>query len=280
MTFKTILVHVHDTRRAKHLLETVVPLANAMDAHLVGLSVLPPYVVIPSMDGAGTTVTVDQHRMAYEQEMVQLKSIFEAATSGRAARSEWREADAGFTTAAGTIIEQSRAADLVVACPQDPAWIYSPMLEAPDRIVIESGRPLLLVPDKAGFTMPPKRVTVAWNARREAARAIADALPLLRRAEDVNVLWINAESERQTAGDLPAAEICTMLARHDVKCRATQATAIGGDVGSELLRQAAAFGSDLLVMGCYGHSRLREFVLGGASRHILQHARIPTLLSH
>ena len=108
-----------------------------------------------------------------------------------------------------------------------------------------------------------------------------DAMPLLRLAEAVNVIWINPESEPGTAGDLPAAELCAMLARHGVKCEATQASAIGADVGSELLRQAAAFGSDLLVMGCYGHSRLREFILGGASRHILQHTAVcPYCLSH
>lgn len=280
MSFKTILVDMNDVRRARHLLDAVVPLAAAMDAHLIGLTVVPPYVVIPSMDGAGTTVTVDQHREAYRDEMKQLKALFEAATGPRASQCAWREADAGFTTAAGTLIEQGRAADLIVASTQDSTWTYSTMLEAPDRVAIESGRPLLLIPPAGAVPMPPKRITVAWNARRESARAVADALPLLKRADEVNVVWINPEHEPQQAGDLPAAEICASLARHGVKCSATGATAVDGDVGAELLRQVKASGSQLLVMGCYGHSRLREFVLGGASRHVLAHMTVPTLLSH
>ena len=107
-----------------------------------------------------------------------------------------------------------------------------------------------------------------------------DAMPLLKLAESVNVVWINPEKEPAVAGDIPAAELCAMLSRQGIKSVASQASAIGADVGHELLRQATAYGSGLLVMGCYGHSRMREFILGGASKHIMQHTSIPVLLSH
>jgi nucleotide-binding universal stress UspA family protein len=139
---------------------------------------------------------------------------------------------------------------------------------------------VLVVPNTGKAAAPAKTITVAWNGRRESARAVFDALPLLKAADDVNVVWINPEQDRAVSGDIPAAELCTTLARHHVKCQASLATAIGGDVGAELLRQASAFGSDLLVMGCYGHSRLREFILGGASRDILKNMRLPVLMSH
>ena len=280
MTYKTILVHLADVERAPRLIEAAVAMADRMRAHLIGLAVTPPFVVVPAMDGTGVTVSVDQHRDAYQADIAALKSQFIKGTDGRTFTSEWREADAGFATAVGTIIEQSRTADIVIASQQDPAWRYSSMLEEPERIAIESGRPLLLIPNSGKVAVPPKNVTIAWNARREATRAVFDAMPLLKLAASVNVVWINPEKEPEVAGDVPAAELCAMLARQGIKCIASQASAIGADVGHEMLRQAQAFGSDLLVMGCYGHSRLREFVLGGASKHIMQHAHLPVLLSH
>lgn len=277
MTYKTILLHLHDARRAERQLQAAVPLAREMNSHLVGLSVVPPFVVIPAMDGAGASVTVDEHREAYRVEMGRLKAMFAEATSGQALQAEWRAADAEFGAVADTIIEHGRCTDLIVASQEDTDWGSSSLLEDPARITMESGRPVLLVPNAGRNTLPAKRITVAWNGRREAARAVFDAMPLLERADEVNVVWINAEKDPR-AGDLPAAEICAAIARHGVKCQSSSAN--GADVGSELLRQASAFGSDLLVMGCYGHSRLRELILGGASRHVLKHMNSTVLMSH
>ena len=279
MTYKTILVHLHDERRAQRLLDAVVPLARSMRAHLTGLTVMPPFVVIPAMDGTGVTVSVDQHREAYRLEIAALKQKFEQATRGETFTAEWREADASFATTAGTILEHARTADLVVAAQADLDWRFSSMLEEPERIAIESGRPLLLIPNKGAVRLPPKNVTVAWNGGREAVRAVFDAMPMLAGAANVDVVWVNPEKEPQ-AGDVPTAEVCAMLSRQGIKCSASHVSAANADVGQELLRQALAQGSDLLVMGCYGHSRLREFVLGGASRQVVQHATIPVLLSH
>ncbi|MFM9942876.1 MAG: universal stress protein [Hyphomicrobiaceae bacterium] len=279
MTYKTILLHLHDIRRAERLLRAAVPLVRAMDAHLIALSVVPPFVVVPAVDGMGTTVSIDAHREAYRGEMAQLKAKFLDATAAQPLRAEWREADALFGSVAGMVVEHGRCADLIVASQADPDWGSSSLIEDPVRIAMESGRPLLLVPNSGAVTLPPKRITIAWNGRREAARAVFDARSLVRHADEVNVTWINPGQD-PAAGDLPTAEICATLARHGAKVQASQATAPGADVGRELLRQAAAFGSDLLVMGCYGHSRLREFVLGGASRDVLAGMTLPVLLSH
>jgi nucleotide-binding universal stress UspA family protein len=279
MTYKTILVHLHDKDRAHRLLEAAVPLARASDAHLIGLAVLPPFVTIPAGDGAGVSITIDEHRHAYQRDMQTLKQTFETVTKGQTFAAEWREDDAQFGTVPGIVIEQARAADLIVASQKSPEWAHSNLMEAPERLGLESGRPVLLIPNKGDFHLPPKRVTIAWNGRREAARAVFDALPLLRRADAVSVLSVNPDNAL-FSGDLPGAEICATLARHGVKCEATQAGAIEPDVGVEIQRLAKAFGSDLLVMGCYGHSRLREFILGGASRDVLTQMTMPVLMSH
>lgn len=280
MAYKTILLHLNDARRAGHLLEAAVPLARSMSAHLIGLSVVPPFVVIPTMDGAGASITVDEHREAYRLEMAKVKATFERATAQQTLLPEWRDGDAQFGTVAEVIVDQGHGADLIIASQADTEWSSSHLLEDPVRIVTESGRPLLLIPNNGARTLPPRRVTVAWNGRREAARALFDALPLLMQASDVDVVCLNPGTEKATSGDLPAAEICAALARHGVKCQASVATVPAADVGRDILRQAKAFGSDLLVMGCYGHSRLREFLLGGATRHVLAHMNLPVLMAH
>ena len=280
MSYKTILVHLADSRRARRLLEAVMPLARSMDAHVIGLCVVPPYVIIPTSDMGSSSVTVDAHREAYQAEMALLKTAFITTFKGETFRHEWLELDAGFASAASTIITLARSADLVVASQREADWRYADMLEEPDRIAMESGRPLLLVPNTGKITMPAKRIMVAWNGTRESARAVFDALPLLRQADDVNVVWINSAADREATGDLPAAEICMALVRHGVKCQASPISVVDTDIGHELRRQASVFGSDLLVMGCYGHTRLREFILGGASRDVFVSASIPVLLSH
>lgn len=279
MSYKTILLHLHDLRRADRLLDAAVPLARAMNAHLTAVCVMPPFVVIPAMDGPGVSVTVDEHRDAYRKDMDKLKAKFEATVAGQQLSSEWRQADANFGSVAGTLIEHGRAADLIIVSQRDPEWGSSSLLEDPERLAMDSGRPVLIIPNAGSIALPAKRVTVAWNGRREAARAVFDAMQLLEQADDVNVLCINPES-MERSGDLPTAEICSALSRHGIKCQGSQASALGPDVCGEMLRQASAFGSGMLVMGCYGHSRLREFILGGASRHVLAEMRIPVLMAH
>jgi nucleotide-binding universal stress UspA family protein len=279
MGYKTILVHMDDEHRASRLLEAVLPLARIFDAHVIGLAVLPPVVIIPAGDGMGMGLTLDEHRDIYRVTMRALKQAFEAATNGQISKAEWRERDASLGTVPGIVIEQGVAADLIVASQLAPDWSKSSMMEAPERLALESGRPVLLIPNTGDVRVPAKRVTIAWNGRREAARAVFDALPLLKRADAVDVLSMNPETSATSAGR-PGDAICATLERHGVKCQATQSDASNANMGSEILRLAAAFGSDLLVMGCYGHTRVREFILGGASRDVLSQMSMPVLMSH
>jgi nucleotide-binding universal stress UspA family protein len=279
MSIKTILLHFNDVRRTEGLLAAAVQLARSQSAHLIGLSVMPPYVVVPAGDGAGVSITVDEHRAAYRVDAHRMQEQFRAATSDLPLPAEWREDDAGFSSVSTTVLAHARAADLVMAATADPSWGSSWMLEDPVHLVMDSGRPVLIVPTGTRAQVPPQRVTIAYDGRREAARALFDALPLLSGARDVSVVWLDAERGAPGA-DVPAAAICAALSRHGIKATAVCVPASGGDVGATLLRQAKQDGADLLVMGCYGHSRLREMVLGGASRHVLAHMQLPVLMSH
>jgi nucleotide-binding universal stress UspA family protein len=279
MAYKTVLVHCNDKRRIQRLLGPAADIAAAFQAHLIGVSVTPPVVVIPTgMPGAPDTMVIDEHCEAYRKDNPEMKAAFEAAARARNLVAEWREDDAGNSTVADVVQQHARAADLVVAAQTDKAWAGSSHLDIADRLAVESGRPVLIVPND-GPQREIARVLVAWNARREAARAVFDALPLLQRAREVKVVWVNPQSESELAQDVPAADICSALARHGVKCEAaTEVVPPRGNVGQTLVKRAAE--ADLLVMGCYGHSRLREFVLGGASAYVLAHMPVPVLMSH
>jgi nucleotide-binding universal stress UspA family protein len=279
MSYKTILVHCNDRRRIERLLAPAANLANAFQAHLVGLSVVPPVVIVSTGAAFGPPVIVEAHCELYRADNPAMRAAFENATRGRAFAAEWRDDDAGAFGVADCVLPYAHAADLVVASQTDPEWPGTDRLDIAERLAMEAGRPVLIVPNAGVHQRVGERVLVAWNGRREAARAVFDALPFLRGANAVRVVWANPQSERERAQDMPAADICTALARHGVKCEATEQVSPRG-VGEALLACAREMNADLLVMGCYGHARLREFVFGGASRHVLSHMAIPVLMSH
>jgi nucleotide-binding universal stress UspA family protein len=271
-------MHCNDRRRIEALLAPAVSLAETFQAHLIGLSVVPPMAVISA--GEGPPMILDEHCKLYREENPAMKSAFESATRGRAFVGEWRDDEASADGVADRVLQYARAADLVVAAQTDPEWASTDWLDVTDRLAIGSGRPLLIIPNSGQHSGVGDNVLVAWNARREAARAVFDALPILQRAKQVKVVWVNPQSEHDLAQDIPAADICTALARHGVKCQATEQVRPRAGVGETLLACAEDMRADLLVMGCYGHTRLREFIFGGASRHVLAQMSLPVLMSH
>jgi nucleotide-binding universal stress UspA family protein len=280
MSYKTILVHCNDRRRIETLLAPAVDLADRFQSHLMGLSVVPPAVIVPTGAAFCPPVIVDAHCELYRADNPAIRTAFEVATRGRGFVAEWRDDDAGAFGVADCVLPYARTADLLIASQTDPEWPGSERLDIADRLAMEAGRPVLIVPNAGAPKRVGERVLVAWNGRREAARAVFDAVPILRGANEVKVAWVNPQSECARAQDLPAAEICTALTRHGIKCQATEQVAPRGSVGATLTARAAEMDADLLVMGCYGHARLREFVFGGASRHVLSHMPIPVLMSH
>jgi nucleotide-binding universal stress UspA family protein len=143
---------------------------------------------------------------------------------------------------------------------------------------MESGRPVLIVPNDHSDSRIGSRVLVAWSGQRESARAVFDALPVLKTSEEVRIVRVAPTSGEDTLAW--TSDIASTLMRHGVNCDRTHVVALEEGVGETLAQSAKDFGADLVVMGCYGHSRFREFVLGGASRYFLTEAKIPVLMSH
>lgn len=286
MTCKTILVHINNERRLPGLLEAATAMAATHRAHLIGLSVIPP-VIIPQTSDIAIAVPsmIEAHREAYRIEEARMRAAFEMATREATSpgqfTAEWRSVDSyHLASAIQMILPIARASDLIIAGQADKNWDGTMMLDFPDTLATDSGRPVLVIPNKPHKPFAAKRILVAWNGRREATRAVFDSLPILQKADEVRVLWIDPHDDNKTAGDLPAADLCAALSRHGVKCEEAATLLPKSSVGETLLTEATKLGWDMLVMGCYGHSRIREFILGGTSRHILTHMTVPVLMSH
>ncbi len=281
MGYKTILVHLNDERRVGPLIDAARFLGDRDEAHVVGLYVM-PLTTYGSPTPLGLSV-MEAGKKSFREEAQRIKAAFEAAMAGCALNTEWRfiESKAGYRDCGSLAVEQARTADLVIASQEDPSWEYSSMLEFPERLALESGRPTLLIPTAGRFPKFGSRVMVGWSGTREAARAVFDALPLLQHAQSVQLLTIRKKTpSRAEEKSIEAAEIAASLARHGVQCEVATSIAVGIDVEEELLSRAADYSADLIVMGCYGHSRLREFVLGGATRAIFRTMTAPVLMAH
>lgn len=277
MSYKTILMHLNHEQRTPQLLDAGVQLAQAFDSHLIGLHVFPVYRLRPPIPLPIGNDILSGIQARIQQEADQIKGQFQEATRLHSFVSEWRGILSARRDPAEIVMDHGRACDLIIASQADPDWDMSLILDFPERLAIESGRPVLVIPNGWQFPALPKRITVAWKPRREAARAIFDALPLLQRAEEVRVLTVE-ESEPEE-GSLPDPEIAAALDRHGIKVSVTSIPR-GQTSAAEEIHRRASEESELLVMGAYGHSRLREFAFGGVTRHILQNMAVPVLFSH
>jgi nucleotide-binding universal stress UspA family protein len=274
MTIKSILVHIDDRKTSTARLELALKLADRCKAHLAGLHVVAPVYVPPYMAAElGSEIFETQKRVGDEMAAA-AEALFKKAAQKVDIESEWRR-DEGYP---GEVVAMhARYADITVVGQNEPEGGANDIAET---VMMDSGRPTLVVPYAGRFERLGERVLIAWNASREAARAVKDSLPLLAQARSVTVMAVNPKSGPTAHGDVPGADISLYLARHGVKAEATQVFADDIDVGDMLLSRASDLGSDLLVMGAYGRSRLSELVLGGATRQILSEMTIPVLMSH
>ena len=205
------------------------------------------------------------------------KAAFAKAVKGAELSTEWRSED-GYIDARLTV--HARYADLTVLGQADPGAPSFTPHDLPETMALSTGRPMLVVPHVGASAEPAKTVMLCWNASRESARAASDALPLLRAAAKVIVLCVDPSSSAYGHGAEPGADAAAWLSRHGIKVTVQRDISADADVGNVILSRAADLDVGLIVMGLYGHSRLRETVLGGASRTLLASMTVPLFVSH
>jgi nucleotide-binding universal stress UspA family protein len=279
MSYKTILVHVDDSRHAQTRIEMACQLALAEHAHLIGTAMtgVSRFVMQSTAFSPGDPYLAPMLQTMHEQANGALNK-FEAIARKFGVRSfEKRLID---DEAGVSMCMQGRYADLLVIGQIDPDE-RNPVLsdDFPEYVATNCACPVLVVPYALPSEVMGTRVLIAWNASPESTRAVHNAVPLLKRAQLVEVMVFDAGGLAAVHGDQPGRDIALYLARHGVTVQVTVEPA-NSDIGNTLLSHAADVGADLLVMGCYGHTRFREIMLGGVSRTIFKSMTMPVLMSH
>jgi nucleotide-binding universal stress UspA family protein len=274
---KDIVVNLCVGRSRDVTTDFAVSVAATFKAHLAGMAFLYE-PLIPAGDMSGIPVDIiDMMRRENERAAKAAASKFDDAVRGTALSADMRVLDATEAGAPHIFAEVARRFDLSIVAQPDPdtPGPGDPMAEA---VLFQSGRPVLIVPyiQRGGLTLD--RVLVCWDGSRNAARAVGDAMPFIIRAKATEIVIVTNEDAK--SDEMPGADIAHHLARHGADVEVKRIVSTETDVAGTILSHAADVSADFLVMGGYGHSRLREFVLGGATRGILASMTLPTLMSH
>jgi len=271
MRISNILVSVDLGAAAKDRVRLATDIAARFDATLTGIAARQLVTMIPvdSPDVSERIVEIEETRA--KEELAEAHALFLRETGDRV-RTAWRGA---LAEPLAYLVEQARAADLVVVGRLGPADGDPGLMGvAPGSVLMEVGRPVLVAPPGVE-SLAAKRVVVAWKDNREARRAVHDALPLLVRADQVHVAVAGPEAGREGAADVAA-----YLSGHGVTVTTHLLNKPEIGAADEILRFARQEDADLIVMGAYGHSRLREWIFGGATRDMLQGTSLCCLMSH
>lgn len=274
---KDIVVNLTPSQQRDPAADYAISLAGLFGAHLTGIAfALEPAIPASAMGGAALNV-IDTAIAEAERHAKDAAVRFEAAAQKQGVLCDKRTITALVADAASRFGQVARHFDMAVALQPEPES------DAPNDLFVEaalfgSGRPLIVVPYIQQDAVKLDHIICCWDGSATAARAIGDALPLLARARTVELLIATTGGGRP--GEEAGAEMAAHLARHDLNVTLQRITASDIDVGDAILSYAADRTADFLVMGGYGHSRWREFLLGGATRQILSSLTLPVLMSH
>ena len=279
MSYKTLAVHLDAGPRCAMRIALAARLALRHGSRLVGIAPTGLPDVIAAMNSA-----VPEAVESVALSAAELRKNAEAAARAfekhcRRANVVSFEAEVVVEEAVDAIVRRGRCSDLVIVAQTDAAAPTDGVaFDFPQQVLLHCGPPVLVVPRSGTFDSLGERVLVAWKDTREAARALRDALPLLRDARHAALVEVGPP-RTDAAGDGSLEAASAWLDSHSIPFDAHREIALA-EVGEQLVSRARSLGVDLIVCGGYGHSRLREWALGGVTRHLLEHTTVPTLLSH
>ena len=255
-------------------------LARETAAHVSGLYVVPAVQVYPSVGFEAAPQVFEGNRTYFKDNAQRVKQVFEEAMRAEGLSHDFHLLDARSPVIADEVIANGRSADIVLVSATNPDEITGVERDFVEQVVMGVGRPVIVLPAQGDASLSLKEIVVGWDGGREAARAAFDALPLFRKAEKVRVVRIDPQKDPSLRGSVAGADLAESLARHGVKAEAQGYPTDGLDEGQALMRCAEDCGAGLIVMGAYGHSRLAEFIFGGATRFVLTRMTRPVLMSH
>ena len=274
MTFATVMVSLALNQPNEARLDVAGQLAERFGAAMIGIAAAQFAPPLYYTTGEQAQIVIDEGVAMLEQRLAELEAKFREACKHRAKSLDWRSA---IDFPARFVLEQARAADIIVDGGRSPPISDAFALASPKDLVMQTGRPLLVVPDRVEW-FDLRSALVAWKDTPEARRAVADAVPLLRQAKQVTVVEIPESRSAATAG---VSDVIAWLSRHGIA--ATERVSAGCDgrnVPARLGEIAEEVGASLIVAGAYGHSRFRELILGGMTQHLITQSERCVLLSH
>lgn len=277
MNYATVMVSLALDQPNDSRLQVAGELAERFEAAIVGVAAVQFAPPLYFTDGAEAQSLIDQEVASIERRLADLEAKFRAATQNRGGRAEWRSA---MDFPARFVLAQARCADIVVSGGQSPAFSDAFSLASPKDLVMQAGRPLLVVPDRINW-LDLRSVLVAWKDTPEARRAVADALPMLRKARDVTIVEIPEGDDDRSAVMAGVTDVASWLARHGITATARVSDSVRNETAAAQLEKVAAdVGAGLIVAGAYGHSRFRELILGGVTQYLATQSARCVLLSH
>ncbi|MBV9248536.1 MAG: universal stress protein [Acetobacteraceae bacterium] len=294
-SLRDIVVVLDNSARSDSRLDIAVALARRHDAHLIGLSALdlltPAGAAVqprsnPDADAqpasliwrGGRPLDYPEADTWQAEEAERIEIAFRQRLRFSDLQGDWRMAIGDVSE---TVVSQARQADVVILGQVNPDHPPPPAgRQLVEDVLMTSGRPVLIIPYIGRFEAVGTKVLIGWNNSREAARAVHDAIPFLAKAESVTVLLAHPVEQKPATDEAPTAGITRHLARHGINAEAARTAMAGISASDALLSCASDVSADLLVVGGYGHSRLRELILGGVTRDLLRHMTIPVLMSH
>jgi len=280
MSYKTLLVCLSNKEEAERLLPVAIVVARQFNAHLIGLHYVQSMEMYASVSTQLSGAALAEMSSIHEQHANDIHEVFERLTLSEDFVSEWRQIHTSSAATGERIAEQTCCADLIIMGQTDPEHAHPGPANIQRHVIEHGGRPVLVVPRYGKFEHIGSRTLIGWSGTGQCSRAVHDAIPFCQQSRITNLFWVsgtdkeaNAELER-SGHDMAAA-----LDRHGVKAEASHRVKTDIPIGDELLNEAADRGSDLIVTGAYGHSRLYDFVIGATTSHLLRFMTTPVLFS-
>ncbi|AHD03721.1 universal stress protein [Leisingera methylohalidivorans] len=279
MSFKSILACLTSESAASRLLPASCELARRFDAHLTGLHTREAFVPYTGIAIAADDITFGEFYKRVSDEDREIEKLFDAATDQAGCSAEWRTRAARSPDAADEMLQSAIRSDLVLTLLPGQQKERFDHRGFRDELIVNSGRPVLLLPDDWGSKEIGTRVLAAWNGTRESARAIHEGLPFLQQAEFIEILTIEEPRRQSMDYSTEGHEIARVLSRHGVTAEVRHVPAGTHGAGTRILMEAASQECDLVIMGGYGHSKLHRIVFGDVTAFVLRELRIPVLMT-
>jgi nucleotide-binding universal stress UspA family protein len=277
MTYATVMVSLALDRPNQARIDAAGEIAERFDAGIVGIAASQFSPPLYFTSGQQAQNLIDQGRVSIKKRIGELEAQFREATKNRTGHVEWRSA---IEFPARYVLREARCADIIVSGEDGGALSDPLMMASPKDLAMQAGRPLLVVPDAVKW-VDLRSVLVAWKDTAEARRAIADSLPLLRKAKAITVAEIPEQDGSRPAAVSRVRDVAAWLSRHGISASelVPEMSASGGAT-EQLDTMAADVGAGVIVAGAYGHSRFREMILGGMTQHLITQSARCVLLSH